>query len=368
MSLQVHLTLENRHHKMNKKLTALIALQALIIILLFWGLVFYAKDEYESYQSKDEEEIESPSKVTEVNNINIIHLTSETQKNSGITTSKVVESHYQGTLKTFGTVIAIDSLIEAKTQYANLKSELQLAQTDSDHHITQYQRLKTLNEDDKNVSDTVVQDTLALVNADKAKIAGIQSQLSNLIASIKLQWGDVLSKLVVGETSATYLNNLLTRKNVLVQISLPLNVSTPIKESTIYIHAFSENAPSILATYVSPATASDITGTGKTFYYSAPAESLRTGMRISASPKNHNNDTKGVLVPNSAVIWHDGKPWIYIKVKNEQFQRTPISADVEVGDSWFNQNLKPDTEIVTSGAQLLLSEEFKYLIKNENED
>jgi hypothetical protein len=353
---------------MNKKITFLIGLQALIIILLFWGLVFYAKDEYDSYQSKHEEDIESPSKVTEESNLNIIHLTLETQKNSGITTSKVTESRYQGTLETFGSVIAIDNLIEAKTQYANLRSELELTQSGSGHHVTQYQRLKALNEDDKNISDTAVQDALAIVNADNAKIAGIQSQLSNLKSSIKLQWGDALSRLVIGDTSAVYLNNLLTRKNVLVQVSLPLAVKTPAKESAIYIHALSENAPSILATYISPATTSDINGIGKTFYYSAPAESLRTGMRVSAIAKSHNNDTKGVLIPNNAVIWHDGKPWIYIKVKNEQFLRTPISADVEVGDSWFNQNIKPDAEIVTSGAQLLLSEEFKYLIKNENED
>jgi len=30
--------------------------------------------------------------------------------------------------------------------------------------------------------------------------------------------------------------------------------------------------------------------------------------------------------------------------------------------------LKPGDELVTSGAQLLLSEEFKYQIKNENDD
>jgi hypothetical protein len=30
--------------------------------------------------------------------------------------------------------------------------------------------------------------------------------------------------------------------------------------------------------------------------------------------------------------------------------------------------VKPDQELVTSGAQLLLSEEFKYQIKNENQD
>jgi len=35
---------------------------------------------------------------------------------------------------------------------------------------------------------------------------------------------------------------------------------------------------------------------------------------------------------------------------------------------WFDQKFPIGTEIVTTGAQLLLSEEFKYIIQNENDD
>ena len=35
---------------------------------------------------------------------------------------------------------------------------------------------------------------------------------------------------------------------------------------------------------------------------------------------------------------------------------------------WFNQGLSVGEEVVVNGAQLLLSEEFKSQIKNENED
>ncbi len=354
---------------MNKKTSLLIGVQAIIIILLFWSLVFYSKDEYESYQSAQEEEIESPGHVSADDNITVVQLTAITQKNSDITTSKIKAAHYQGSLKTYGSVVSIDDLIAAKTQYNTLKTDLQLARSENTHHASQYQRLKALNDDDKNVSDSAAQEALALLNADNAKISAIQSQLNNLASSIKLQWGAELSKLIIGEASPSHLNDLLTRKNVLIQISLPLNMDTPKSGASIYINTINGSATPIKAVYISPATSADQTGTGKTFYYSAPAEYLRTGMRISAAINTSDKqDSTGVLIPNSAVIWHDGKPWVYLKTNNEQFQRTPIEADIEVGDSWFTQNLKPDSEIVTGGAQLLLSEEFKYLIKNENED
>ena len=48
---------------MNRKLAAVITLQTLIIIFLFWMLVIYGKDEYETYAHRGDAEIESKSHV-----------------------------------------------------------------------------------------------------------------------------------------------------------------------------------------------------------------------------------------------------------------------------------------------------------------
>lgn len=354
---------------MNKKITLIIGLQALIIITLFWVLVFYGQDEYEAYQSEQEEEIESQSKVTEKDGVNTVFLTPETQKNSGILFSQVKPSRFQGSVKTLGTVLTIDPLILAKTQYIALQSELQLAQTAHSVHIQQYQRLKTLNEDDKNVSDSVAQDAYALLQADQAKIAAISAQMNNLLASTQLTWGEALASLITGKPTASALQQLLTRQQVLVQISLPMDASSPSKGSVIDITPLNARTQTIRATYVSPATSADISALGRTYYFSAPAALLRTGMRVNVLQKNTQSSARnGVIVPSNAVVWHGGKPWVYIKQAHHQFVRKPINADTEVEDGWFVEDLPASSEVVTSGAQLLLSEEFKYLIKNENED
>ena len=54
---------------MNKKLTFIIGLQALLIITLFWGLVFFAKDEYDAHQTEQAEEIETRVAITEGNQL-----------------------------------------------------------------------------------------------------------------------------------------------------------------------------------------------------------------------------------------------------------------------------------------------------------
>jgi hypothetical protein len=359
---------------MNKKLSIIIALQALLIVALFWVLIFYGKDEYETYQNSKDDEISSPNRVTQKEGINMVSLSLAAQQNSGITTEKVLASTFQGKIKSFGNIISIDSLIEARAKYLSTQSEINLASSTSGNNKQQYQRLKALNEDDKNVSDHAVQEALATVNADNAKIKASELQLKSLQSSVQLQWGEELAKLAYEDPLEPRLANLLNRKNVLIQISLPPNAATPKSGSTIYLAPANESAVPIKATYISPAAQSDLIGYGKTFYYSAPAESLRIGMRVNIEANSNTSSiSSSGVIPNQAVVWYGGKPWAYFKQgKNkqgeDQFIRKPVNTESEVATGWFNQGLDTNSEVVVNGAQLLLSEEFKYQIKNENED
>lgn len=364
---------------MNKKFAIIVGLQALIIVTLFWTLIFYGKDEYEKYRTEQEEEIESPSRVNELEGVNTITLPLATQLNSGIQTAKIERTTYQGEIKSFGHVVSIDRLIEAKAQYLNLQSNIQLSRASSAQKIQQYQRLKSLNDDDKNVSDLAVQESLANVNTDKNNISATELQLKNLQRTVELQWGKELAKIAFSDNLAPHLSGLLNKNNVLVQISLPLNAVSPLKNSTIKITPLTETFKPVTAIYVSAATVSDANGFGNTFYYSAPAELLRIGMRVNVEVDPVSGDeSKGVIIPSNAVVWYAGKPWAYFKhathknadsksISNE-FVRKPISTDTEIDAGWFNQGIDAKNEVVISGAQLLLSEEFKYLIKNENDD
>jgi multidrug efflux pump subunit AcrA (membrane-fusion protein) len=212
-----------------------------------------------------------------------------------------------------------------------------------------------------------VQEALAAVNADKANITASELQLKNLQTNMKLQWGEALAKLAFNDKLPPHLENLLNRKNVLIQVSLPLSKATPKAGSSIDVTPLNESSSPIKAIYVSPASTSDSNGFGKTFYYSAPADQLRIGMRVNVEAAS-SDSTSGIIIPSSAVVWYAGTPWAYFKQGKDQFVRKPISADTEVEAGWFNQGLDANSEVVVNGAQLLLSEEFKYLIKNENED
>lgn len=351
-----------------KKAAIIIGLQALLIVILFWMLVFYGKDEFEDFRVEQEEEIESADRVAEADGISVVSLSPAVQKNSGISTAAVEVLSYQDEIKSFGTVMPIDALMDAKTEVAKLKAQLISAHSSNKQHKAQYKRLKALNADDKNVSDLIVQQAQTQVSGSNTTISSIALQIQNLEISIKLKWGGLLANAALGKQSSLLFKNLLSRKNALIQISLPFNTADPKTGDVIEVTPLNGTKP-IKATYVSAAATSDRNGTGKTFYYSAPASNLRTGMRVSVQASaSESSASDGIIIPSNAVVWYAGTPWAYFKHKNDQFVRKPISADTEVDAGWFNTGFDTDSEVVVKGAQLLLSEEFKYLIKNENDD
>lgn len=352
----------------SKKATIVIGLQAILIVILFWMLVFYGKDEYDDFRTEQEEEIESLDRVSTQEGVSIVSLSPAVQQNSGISTTKVESVLHLDEIKSFGTVVSIDALIAAKSKLNSLQAELASARSSYEQHQTQYERLKLLNADDKNVSDLAVQEAHVLVNSDKVILNTKLLEIDSLQTSIKLSWGESLAKIALNNQPNPLFEKILSRKNVLVQISLPYSTSDPQAGNVVEITPLNSTHV-IKAEYISAATEADVNGAGKTFYYSAPASHLRIGMRVAVEASAaKSTKSNGVIIPSNAVVWYAGTPWAYFKNGEDQFIRKPISANTEVDTGWFNKGIDPDSEVVISGAQLLLSEEFKYLIKNENDD
>lgn len=75
----------------------------------------------------------------------------------------------------------------------------------------------------------------------------------------------------------------------------------------------------------------------------------------------------GVFIPDAAVVWSEGKSWAYIREGGASFIRYEIPTDTPIKDGWFasSNDLMAGALVVVSGAQLLLSEEFRSQIHVE---
>lgn len=365
---------------MNRKATLIISMQAFLIVLLFWFLVFYGKDEYESAASSGEATIESRSLVAANNSTDkgaaTLILPIASQQQSGIKSSPLVSTQHQAATVSFANVEAIDSLLEQRTRYLAALAEGQVLRSALSHQQQTVKRLQVLNQDDKNVSDRALQEAEAAMHAEQAKLNANRTLAQGLYDSMQQQWGATLATWAAQTNSQPQLNALLQYKEVLLKVSLPFDVH-PNTKSLLQIGQIGGQALA-KARFVSIAPQADSTLQGETYFYIAPADKLRTGMRLSARLESQNGISNGVIVPHEAVVWYANQAWVYQKVASKQagtdkFIRRLISTDVEIESpaisGWFNnKGFATGDLLVTSGAQLLLSEELKYQITNENDD
>ncbi|HSH72998.1 MAG TPA: hypothetical protein VK974_08095 [Methylophilaceae bacterium] len=358
---------------MNRKVAIIIGLQAFLLIVLFWVLIFYGRDEYEAYTRDQPDEIETPNLVSVEQGATVITLSPEAQAQSDIKTVALSSSKHQDTLSAFGSIMSIDALIDLRTRYLTAKADANVARASLTNSQQDYQRVLKLNQDDHNVSDRVVIAAQALYRSDQAKVQAAEIQASNLRDNMRQTWGEALSIQATQQPASASLQKLLEYKEVLLQVTLPFDATTPNVGDSVSILPTGSQGKAITASFVSASPQTDSTMQGKTYYYRAPADSLRAGMRVTVRmntvKSSDSAKAAGVLVPSSAVVWYSGKAWVYKKQAADKFIRLPISTETEATGGWFNVGyFKPGDEVVISGAQLLLSEEFKYQIKNENED
>ena len=356
---------------MNRKVALIVGLQAFLIIVLFWVLVFYGKDEYDSYNLAQEEEVATPNRVNQVKGATVVTLSQDAQQQSDIQTVSLNTSQHQKTLNALGNVISIDTLIELRTRYLNAKANANIARAALANSKLDYQRMQTLNKDDKNVSDQVVIAAQAAFKADQAKVQAAETEANNLNDTMRQTWGETLANEATKDPASASLQALLLHKEVLLLITLPADINVNVGES-INVMPTGTKTKSISAELVAASPQTDSTIQGRTYYFRALAENLRAGMRVSVEMKDASNSqpSDGVTVPASAVVWYAGKPWVYKKLNQDHFIRLPIHTDNESNGGWFNRSkqLTSGDSLVVNGAQLLLSEEFKYQIKNENQD
>jgi hypothetical protein len=355
---------------MNRKLATIIALQAFIIIMLFWMLVFYGRDEYEAFvQGEIEEEIETPSRVSNEQGMSVVTLPQAAQEQSGITTARLEENHHTSALSTYGAVVNIDKLLEQRSRYLTAMAEAGIARASLVNTQQEFNRLTTLNQDNRNVSDRAVANAEALLKADQAKLNAAESIARNLRDNMRQQWGDTLATQATQTSANSAVMRILQQQDVLIQVTLPFGTPSPANDSSILVAPSGSTAKTLRAHFISTSPQADAAVQGETYYYRAPADSLRVGMRVSVSMNGNQTSEQGVTVPRSAIVWYGGQTWVYRKSDDDRFLRIPVSTTQETDGGWFNSNgLQSGDEIVVTGAQLLLSEEFKYQITNENDD
>ena len=327
-------------------------------VLLGWGIL--AGREEAAIEEQHEGAIKVPVRVSDKNGDPVITLDGNTQQRSGIETGVLPSTPHPEQLRAYGMVLDVARLTELSNNYANAKAQVQTAQAKLAMSKPAFERAEKLFNETHVVSQAQLQAAEAAFGTDQASLAAAQAQVRTLTATAYQEWGSVLGKSLVDESPM--IKALIERQSFLLQITLPPGVilSSPPVTASIEIGKAARGE----ITFVSPATRIDPKIQGLSFFYAAAAETgVLPGMNVLAFLPS-GKSVEGVGVPASAIVWWQGRAWVYRRTGDETFTRVAIATDLPApGGGYVANDVAKDAEIVTHGAQLLLSEEFRAQIQ-----
>lgn len=348
--------------------SVIISVMAVLIAALLWAVVYFARDEWHLKADARDDNLPVHANVGNEDGFATVRVSAQGQRASGIATRELEQAAARASTEVYGTVANIQPLLDLRARYVAAIAEARALRAAAANSEADYQRVKKLFDQDRNVSERSVQAAQAQWNADQARVSGADQAIAAVHASIGVAWGEALARWATNPESEAF-EALAQQREVLVQLVFPFEMQPQAGKAALTVAPASIDAPGHAARYVSPAPQGDSTLPGATYFYVASSEGLRAGMRVAARLHLAGKSQSGVIIPAAAVVWHGGKAWAYVREDDDTFVRKEVATDHEVAGGWFNAaNFEPGDDVVVSGAQLLLSEEQKLQIRNENED
>lgn len=338
-------------------------LKKLLLIVVVAGVIgglFYAYTAARKEAGKEaeqEEPVKAPTRVEEVGGENVVSLDQATQKASGISVAPLKKTSHRLQIPAYGTVVDLQELSNTRNSIATAQAQLDKASASLKVARQDFERAKSLYQKNENVSEKAMQTADGMLRAEEANSRVAQSAANASQADSLQRWGNVITDWLTRDTAE--FERLRVQKDLLIQLTVFPGAGENAGPSVAKVQA--ANGRFIVGKLVSQAPRTDPRIQGLSFFYVVPVENapLLPGMNIAALlPMGE--PMQGVVVPASAVVWSQGKTWVYQETNSGHFVRREISTEQPVQDGWFEtQGVSAGESIVTAGAQFLLSEEFR---------
>lgn len=325
---------------------------ATLVVMCGAGVGFYfayheARKE-RALESDREKPIDAPPKVSRTKEGGLaVSLDLEERQRSGVKLLVLEETAAPREMTGYGQVLNPAPMITLQRELASNEASLAALRSE-------YERLKTLNQEGDNASRRALEAAEAQLRTEENRSRAASRQIAN-------EWGEALLPLRPEEREAL-LDRLARRETALVRINLLPGETPPGLPLGARILVVGDAEHSVFADRVYDAPVVDPKAQGQGFLLRVdhPGQSLRPGAAVIAHLQLPGEELKGVVIPRPAVVWFAGKAWAYTKLDALRFTRREVTLDRPAAQGWFSlSGLKQGDEIVVEGAQMLLSEELK---------
>lgn len=291
----------------------------------------------------------------------------EMQKRAGIQTVKLTPSLNGPETLVFGNVAPLDRLLILRQQYLNSLAEQQAAQAKNTEAQLNLHRTKTLN-DQEIVSKRRLQEQMTQARTEQSQLAISQYQKDLVINNCQLEWGATLCQWLT-ESKGSKMREFIELKAQLLQITLPAGHELRPEQTQVFVDEHGERERAIPATLLSAIPMIDPVTQGRRYIFKSSQRLLPFGSHLSVWLPEASPSRTSVSLPRSAVVRHNGETLVFIKTADNRFIRQPLSKLTPSLDCCFStQELSIGQEIVSTGAQTLLSQSLKSQIPQEDDD
>lgn len=321
-------------------------------------------------EDADDDDDDAPSRLQIKDDILGIELSASTQALSGIRVEPVAAMEHQAEIRALAEVVGMQPLLELRARYNGLRAKMRITEVQQRRSREAYERLRLLHEDNANISTRQLEEARAQMQADNAQLAAQQQQLDSLREEAGQAWGETLAKWALNENDNALFQQLLQRQDVLLNVTLGRDQSLPDHTRTVYINQDNNRLNARKAYLVAAAPGTSPSLQGETYYFRTPADKLRVGMRVHVWVPTTGETVSGVHLPSQSVVWQADEAWVYLRLDDDFFYRRALDEPVKLGDGWFvpADQIKAGSDIVTRGVQMLLSEEYRWQIPDEDDD
>lgn len=328
-----------------------LGLAGLLVFAFVQGRAEFAKEK------QREAPVKAPSRVSTAMGAAVVTLDPATQARADLAVTALESAHGPIEDQAYATVLAAQDLGDARSNYARSKAQLDQALARQALARKDHERLKVLHDDDRNVSDKALQLGAAALASEEANVRAAQVVLQDQAAGVAQRYGAQVARWLTSD--APPLQRLVRQQDVLIQVALAPGAGSAPKK--IRVQTGDQGARE--ATLLGRSPRVDPRVQGAAYLYVAAGDALVPGMNVQAAlPRAE--AAHGVVVPQSALVWWQGRPWAYVQRSPGQFVRVEVPTGMPVAAGFVAQaGFKPAEPVVTRGAQLLLSEEFRAQIQ-----
>ncbi len=289
------------------------------------------------------------------------------QQLAGIQASPAQASQHLQEINGFGKAIDLQPLLNIRNRHREALNGLHLAQAALNTAQQALDRYQELYAHGATPLHTLQNQQLQWQNA-RLQSDAATLKLQAIQAETLLHWGPVLATWILTDQPSK-LDAFLNGQTLLLQVSLPTKHNPAVAPTVIFVEASGERSKAQRASLIARTPQNDPNDQGSNYFYQTSGQTIRAGMRVSVWMPDDNQQAKGVSIPASALLWSQQQALVYIKVAPALFRQQPINHYTAINGGYFvTEAIKAGEAVVTTGAQMLLSEQLKQHNPKQDDD